>query len=424
MPAIVVVGCQTGDEGKGKLVDFLAKDSSIVVRFQGGNNAGHTVVHETKYKLHLIPSGILHDGVKCVIANGVVIDGKKLIIEISNLEQRGINCDNISISDKAHLVLPTHKLIEVRSEKRRGDAKIGTTGKAIGPTYRDKAGRSGIRISFGAWPRDELYKAVLIHLQECGIEYSADDIVTEIKEVWFSLKDRIEDTSLVINSALDKNKKVIFEGAQGILLDVDHGLYPYVTSSNMCAGAACTGAGVGPTRIDSVLGVTKAYTTKVGAGPFPTRLDNEEGDMLRQKGKEYGTTTGRPRDCGWLDLVVLSYAARVNGLTHLAVTKLDVLSGLDKIKVCYEYVIPGRGSTQEFTTDINTLNKVIPQYATLDGWKEDITGINRIEDLPKNAQLLLDRIEDFTGIPVSLIGTGADRNDTIVRANVWKKAVK
>jgi len=336
MPSVVVVGCQIGDEGKGKIVDFLAKNSSMVVRFQGGNNAGHTVINEAKYKLHLIPSGILHDDVTCVIANGVVIDGRKLVSEISDLEHRGVNCDNILISNKAHLILPTHKFMDARSELRRGDSKLGTTGKGIGPAYRDKATRSGIRVGFGSLPKNELREAIEIHLRECEIHYPVDEIMTEIYEIWSAIKNRVVETSSVINTALDRNEKVIFEGAQGILLDIDHGTYPYVTSSNTSAGAVCSGAGIGPVRVDSVLGVTKAYATRVGAGPFPTKLDDDDGDLLRKMGNEFGTTTGRPRDCGWLDMVALDYAAQINGLTHLAITKLDVLDDFDEIKVCYE----------------------------------------------------------------------------------------
>ena len=422
MANILIIGAQFGDEGKGKIVDYLAKDSNIVVRYQGGNNAGHTVVHETKHKLHLIPSGILHENVACVIANDVVIDGRKLILEMSNLEQLGISCENILISNKAHLILPAHKFMDARSEKRRGNGKLGTTGRGIGPAYKDKAGRSGIRLGFGALPKSDLRKIVEIHLQECEVDYPADEIMSEIQEVWDNLKDYVVETSIMINAALDKDEKVIFEGAQGILLDIDHGTYPYVTSSNTCAGAVCTGAGVGPARIDSVLGVTKAYATRVGAGPFPTRLE-EDGDLLRKMGGEYGTTTGRPRDCGWLDLVALDYAAQVNGLTHLAVTKLDVLDDFDEIKVCYEYLIPGEGASRVFPTESHILEKVVPQYASFPGWKKSTSGITKWEELPEKAKIFLEKISDFIRVPISIVSTGAGRKNTIEKASVWKRII-
>lgn len=420
MPSIAVVGCQFGDEGKGKIVDLLAKEADMVVRYQGGNNAGHTVVHGSDtYKLHLIPSGILHDDVTCVIANGVVIDGRQLISEIAALEGRGIDCGNLVISDRAHLILPTHRELDARSEARRGLYSIGTTNRGIGPAYRDKAGRSGIRISYGSWPDDLLRDAVKLHLMENDLDIDkTDKLVLEIKEIWSTLEDRLCDTSMVINTALDKKENVIFEGAQGVLLDVDHGTYPYVTSSNTCAGAVCTGAGVGPTRIDCVIGVSKAYVTRVGCGPFPTKSVGKDCDALRSRGNEYGTTTGRPRDCGWLDLVALDYAARSNGLTHLAITKLDVLDPFSKIIVCYEYSIPGRGSGRMLPHD---LYKVVPQYAEFDGWESSTVGAKNWGDLPRKARDFLDKISDFVGTPVAMVGTGPNRDNVVIKTDIWGK---
>jgi len=423
MPAVVIVGCQIGDEGKGKIVDFLAKESDMVVRFQGGANAGHTIEHDKKYKLHLVPSGVLR-GITCILANGVVIDARQLISEIEELERGGVDCSNVVISSKAHLILPAHITMDSNSELRRGNNKIGTTGKGIGPAYRDKAARSGIRLEHGRLSREKLRKLVDLHLIESGLSHmiadSAECLVDEIKEVWSLLKDRVIQSSFIINNALDKNDKVLFEGAQGILLDIDHGTYPFVTSSNTCAGAVCTGAGVGPTKIDSVLGVTKAYTTRVGAGPFPTKLEDENGELLRKAGNEYGTTTGRPRDCGWLDLVALEYAAQVNGMTHLAITKLDVLDKLDVIKACYQYVMPNKGSVTSFPTDVETLDVVKPLYMAFDGWQEPTSGIRKWENLPLNARIFLEKISDFIGVPITLVSTGSNRKDTIVKRNVWK----
>jgi len=315
MSSIVVVGMQIGDEGKGKIVDLLAKDANMVVRFQGGNNAGHTlVVNEEVFRLHLIPSGVLYKDCRCVIGNGVVVDGKELIRELKELEDRGVDCSKVFISDTAHLILPTHKIMDELSETRRGDKKIGTTKRGIGPAYKDKVGRSGIRIGDGALSEDKLSELVEVHLNESNLGHRAPtciEVVEEIKYVYNTLKPRLINSSSVINNFLDDGKDVLFEGAQGALIDVDHGTYPFVTSSNTCAGAVCTGAGVGPTKIDSVVGVTKAYVTRVGAGPFPTKLEGEEGEALRKAGNEYGTTTGRPRDCGWLDLVALKYPLKL-----------------------------------------------------------------------------------------------------------------
>jgi len=420
MPSIAVVGCQFGDEGKGKIVDFLAQRSDMVVRYQGGNNAGHTVVRESDtYKLHLIPSGILHKNVTCVIGNGVVVDGRQLISEISSLEDRGVDCSNLIVSDKAHFILPTHRALDIRSEEHRGLSELGTTRRGVGPAYRDKVGRFGIRIGFGSWPEYSLREFIKIHLLENGLDtVEVDNLILEIKEIWTKLESKLGDTSLIINTALDRGEKVVFEGAQGVLLDIDHGTYPYVTSSNTCAGAVCTGAGVGPTKINLVLGVAKAYVTRVGAGPFPTKDVNEGGNLLRSRGNEYGTTTGRPRDCGWLDLVALDYAARVNGLTHLAITKLDVLDSFSKIKVCYEYLVPGLGSGKTFPSH---LSQVIPQYIELDGWESPTTNAKVWGDLPRKTRDFLDKISAFIGVPISMVGTGPDRTNIIIKKDIWRE---
>jgi len=422
MPAVVVVGCQIGDEGKGAVVDYLAKNSNMVVRYQGGNNAGHTIVHEVKHKLHLIPSGILYDDVVCIIANGVVIDGKEFILEISNLERQGINCDNILISNKAHFILPSHKALDASDESRRGVNKIGTTGKGIGPTYRDKIGRSGIRLEFGGLPREELRELLKLHVlvfDEQATNGELDQLVDEIKEVWEALKHRICNTSAIINRSLDRGDKVLFEGAQGILLDVDHGTYPFVTSSNTCSGAACTGAGVGPTKIDAVLGVTKAYVTRVGAGPFPTKLEDDDGDRLRKVGKELGTTTGRPRDCGWLDIVALNYAIQINGVTHLAITKLDVLDTFKTIKLCHGYRTKN-GYCTEYPVDLSVLQSVVPIYTELEGWQVSTRQARNWSCLPKNARRFMEKISNYVNVPIAIVSTGPDRKDTILINDMWK----
>jgi adenylosuccinate synthase len=420
MSATIIVGAQFGDEGKGKITDYLSRDADMVVRFAGGNNAGHTVVKDgIEYRLHLIPSGILYPNICCVLGNGVVIDTDNLIKEIDKLEKSGIDTRNLFISEKAHMILPTHRVLDRIAEENRGKACIGTTGRGIGPTYADKAARCGLRLCDGRLPKNELIKRVEQHLNAHGDKlkhFDAEDIADTIKEDYEILKSRLIDVSLIVNSAIDKDKEVIFEGAQGALIDLDHGTYPFVTSSNPIAGGACTGVGVGPTKIDAVIGIVKAYQTRVGAGPFPTKLEDEDGEKMREVGNEYGTTTGRPRDCGWLDLVALKYAVKVNGLTHLAVTKLDVLNTFDRLKVCIAYEVPV-GEITEFP-DTYRLSLAHPIYKVMDGWNTDISDVKKWENFPNKLKEYITFIEDFVGVPIVILSTGADRVDTIERLNV------
>ena len=432
MPASIVVGCQFGDEGKGKIVDFLAARADMVVRSAGGNNAGHTVVKNgTEYKLHLIPSGILYPNVKCMLGNGVVIDLEEMIKEIDKLKWLGISMDNLRISSQAHVILPTHRYLDKKSEVLRGKNKIGTTGRGIGPTYKDKVGRCGVRLGDADLFRDELREVVSVHFNEHqkGLDYdhNVDDLVTLVKNSWNKLSPYVShNMSAEINQALDRGDFVLFEGAQAVLLDIDHGTYPYVTSSSPCAAGACVGAGVGPTRINSVIGVAKAYTTRVGEGPFPTELFDDVGEEIRENGKEYGTTTGRPRRCGWLDLVILKYAAHVNGLNWLALTKLDVLNTLDEIKVCTGYKLPDGTVTDIFPTNSRILAKVEPQYVTFSGWGNRNLEVDSVEDLPYEAEDYIRFIESVVGVKVLLVGVGADRKSIVknprslnVTEDVW-----
>jgi len=424
MPATIIVGCQFGDEGKGKIVDYLASRAEMVVRFAGGNNAGHTIVKNGReYKLHLIPSGILYPYVRCVLGNGVVIDGKVLIEELNGLKKQGISTDNLFISSQAHLILPTHIKTDTSSEEKRGKNKIGTTGCGIGPTYRDKIGRFGIRLGDGALPRSELKQIISSHFKEHDgvLQYRRQDLfenevlklVKYVQDIWEELAPYICDNiSYEINEVLDERGFVIFEGAQGLLIDVDHGTYPFVTSSNPCAGGACVGSGIGPTRINSTLGVAKSYTTRVGEGPFPTELFDDIGEKLRIGGDEFGTTTGRPRRCGWLDLVALKYAAKVNGLTELAITKLDILNTFDEVKVCAKYHINGV-STDKMPTNSRILAKVKPIYQTLPGWTCNIKGVKEVAMLPENARKYLKFIEDYVEVPIRYVGLGQDRKDLL-----------
>lgn len=422
--SLVVIGAQWGDEGKGKITDFLAEGADVVVRYQGGNNAGHTVIaNDKKYKLHLIPSGILYDDKLCIIGNGVVIDPKALLDEIEYLKNEGIRVDNkkLLISDRAHVIMPYHKKIDALSEKKRGSKDIGTTGKGIGPCYTDKHERTGIRIC------DLLNKEVFYERQKTNLEVknrlireiyedeemNFDEIYNTYIEYAEKLKDFITDTSVVLYDNIKEGKKVLFEGAQGTLLDIDYGTYPYVTSSHPIAGGVCIGSGIGPTMIDRVVGVCKAYTTRVGKGPFPTELFDEIGDYIREKGFEYGTTTGRARRCGWLDLVILKYAARISGLTSLAITKIDTLAGLEKIKVCTGYEFEGR-VIENFPASLEDLAKCKPIYEDFDGWDESIQRAKTYEDLPENAKKYLKFIEEYTGVRISIVSVGPERENTIV----------
>jgi adenylosuccinate synthase len=422
MPGIVIVGAQWGDEGKGKITDLLAERADAVVRFQGGNNAGHTIVREGQtYKLHLMPSGILHPGKLCVIGNGVVIDPKVLTDELDELRRRRIDTRALRISANAHMIMPYHMMLDHAGEARLGKLQIGTTRRGIGPCYEDKAARLGIRVQ-DLLDEKILKKKIVVALEpkRLSLRPFAKDPQLDLQtmtEEYLSYGHRIEpyiaDTSRLVCQHLDEGATVLFEGAQGALLDVDHGTYPFVTSSNPIAGAACVGAGVGPKDIDEVWGITKAYGTRVGAGPFPTELDGELGEALRDRGGEYGTTTGRPRRVGWIDLVALRYTARLNSLTALAVTKLDVLSGLSEIQVCTRYRGADGVEFTHFPYHQTVLHHVTGEYETLPGWSEDLTECRTEEDLPDAAREYLQFIGDFIGVPIAVIGVGPSRDQVI-----------
>jgi adenylosuccinate synthase len=425
MPGIVIVGAQWGDEGKGKVTDLLAEQSDLVIRFQGGNNAGHTIVRgDTVWKFHLIPSGILYPGKKCAIGNGVVVDPKVLTDEIDGLRARGVDLSGLRVSANAHLIMPYHLLLDTAGETRLGKSQIGTTRRGIGPCYADKASRLGIRVQ--DLLDERILKKKIVAAMEpkrLSLRPFAKDPQLDLQrmtEEYMSYGHRLEqyiaDTPRLVWDALDRDRAVLFEGAQGTLLDIDHGTYPFVTSSNPVAGAACTGAGAGPRDIDEIWGISKAYTTRVGAGPFPTELHDELGDTLREAGGEYGTTTGRARRVGWLDLVALRYAVRINSLTHLAITKLDVLSGLGQLCVCTAYRGNER-SFSEFPYHQSVLHQVEGQYETFPGWEEDIGEARSLDDLPQAARDYLGFISDFLGVPIALIGVGPGRDQ-----NVWTEA--
>jgi len=420
MGATVLVGSQWGDEGKGKIVDILSEKFEIVVRYQGGANAGHTVIiGDKQFILHLIPSGILRENVTCVIGNGVVIDPQALLDEISILENNGISVDGrLFISQNAHLIMPYHKLLDSIGES--GEQKIGTTGRGIGPCYIDKFGRRGIRI-VDLLNRDELERKIRFNLKEKndllqkvyhheGLDVEA--ILKEYLEFDKTIDKYIKDVPTFLNYSLDEGKSVLLEGAQGTLLDVDHGTYPFVTSSSPTSGGACTGTGIPPNRIESVIGIVKAYTTRVGNGPFPTELNEEEGEKLRTIGAEYGATTGRPRRCGWFDAFLVAYSKMVNGIDSVAITKLDVLSHFDKIKVCVAYELNGK-RLKHFPTSVEQLSKVTPVYETLDGWNENISDCKTYDDLPSKTKDYLNFISEQSGIKIDIISVGAERQQTI-----------
>ena len=422
MPAIVLLGAQWGDEGKGKATDLLGDKVKYVVRYQGGNNAGHTVViGDQKYALHLLPSGILTPSCIPVIGNGVVIDPAVLLEEIRGLNERGVDTSQLKISTNAHLITPYHRTIDKVSERFLGKAKIGTTGRGIGPAYADKINRIGIRVQDLFDPsilRQKIEGAlrdknqVLIKVfNRKGIE--ADDVLKEYLDYAEILRPYVTDTSLLLNQALDKGETVLLEGSQGTLLDVDHGTYPFVTSSNPTAGGASTGSGIGPTRISRVIGILKAYTTRVGSGPFPTELFDEDGEKLRSIGGEVGVTTGRARRCGWFDAPIARYAVRVNGLTDFFLTKLDVLTGWEKIPVCVAYEIDGK-RVEELPASQTDFHHAKPIYEYLPGWSEDISNAKKISDLPANAQAYINFLEKISGAPMSAIGVGPGRDQTIV----------
>ena len=431
MSTLVVVGSQWGDEGKGKITDLLSKEADIIVRYQGGSNAGHTVVKgDEQYIFHLIPSGILHQGVKCLIGNGVVIDPQSLLQEIESLKKKNIEIDdNLFIDFKAHVVFPYHKILDGIKENKRGKDKIGTTKRGIGPAYVDKIARTGIRM-IDMIDGKSLSKKIEINLNEkndifeklYGLKISNQekkDILKKYIEYGQLLKKYVIDVSLHLNQAINEGKKILFEGAQGTLLDIDHGTFPYVTSSNPIAGGACAGTGVGPTKINKVMGITKAYTTRVGRGPFPTELKGELGEHIQQKGGEFGATTGRPRRCGWLDVVLVNYAVRINGMDSMVLTKIDVLSDFEKIKICTSYKYNG-DTIKEFPINIETLQNCIPIYKEMEGWKGNISQITKYENLPKQLKAYIRRIEELVKTKVVIISVGPKRSQTIIRENVFK----
>jgi len=424
MSLVVMVGAQWGDEGKGKLVDYYSAGAQMVVRFQGGNNAGHTLVVEGEQTIfHLVPSGALNPETTCVIGNGVVIDPEVLVEEIGTLKEKGLLDDDsrLVISDRATLILPYHRMLDLAGEKKKGESAIGTTGRGIGPAYADKISRTTLRVHH-LRDKDRMRKRLEAVIEEKnrylvnvldGEPADLDSIIEELSGYADQLAPYVGNAGKKISEALKAGKKVLYEGAQGALLDIDHGTYPYVTSSNTIAGAACTGTGIGPTSINRVVGITKAYTTRVGGGPFPTELEDEVGKKLRDVGAEYGATTGRPRRCGWWDAFALSYASRINGLTDLAVTKLDVLTGIDPISICVGYDCDGK-RLDDFPPDIEDLESCVPVYEQMPGWKEDITGARKMSDLPENARKYIKKMEELTGVPVTTVSVGKDREQTIV----------
>ena len=423
---LCVLGAQWGDEGKGKIVDLLTPQFSVVARYQGGHNAGHTVyVGGRKFVLHLIPSGILHPGVICLIGNGVVVDPHALFAELDKLAGLGIEVDGrLLVSDKAHLILPYHRELELLAEARRGERKIGTTSRGIGPAYEDKIGRRGVRIGDLADGSSDgsLASAVRENVEGRNrlvgnADLKWEDVLADLRASWTRLKPLVTDVSLYLHRAMAAGKRVMFEGAQGTLLDIDHGTYPFVTSSNAIAGGAATGLGVGPRAIGRVLGVAKAYTTRVGAGPLPTELDGPMGDRLRETGQEYGASTGRPRRCGWFDAVAVRYAARVNGLDALAITKLDVLDGLPDLQICTAYRC-GKDVITEMPGDIAQLSACEPIYETLPGWSAPTRGVTRYDDLPAAAQAYIARLEETSGVKAAIVSTGSERDHTIIRTAV------
>ncbi|MBD1913027.1 MULTISPECIES: adenylosuccinate synthase [unclassified Leptolyngbya] len=422
MANVVVIGAQWGDEGKGKITDLLSKSADMVVRYQGGVNAGHTVVVQGQtFKLHLIPSGILYPNTECIIGSGTVIDPQVLLGELDQLHALGISTDNLLISETAHVTMPYHRLIDKASEERRGDHKIGTTGRGIGPTYADKSERTGIRIIDLMDPdglRKQLHWAIM-H-KNAVLEKLYDlpplepaGIIEEYLGYAERLRPHVVDSSLRIAEAVQKRRNILFEGAQGTLLDLDHGTYPYVTSSNPVAGGACVGAGVGPTIIDRVIGVAKAYTTRVGEGPFPTELDGDLGNELCDRGAEFGTTTGRKRRCGWFDAVIGRYAVRINGLDCLAITKLDVLDEMDEIKVCVAYDIDGQ-RIEAFPTSARVFARCRPIYKTVPGWKQSTADCRTLDDLPKQALDYLKFLAELMDVPIAIVSLGASRDQTII----------
>ncbi len=427
MSTVVIVGAQWGDEGKGKVIDYLANEADVVVRGQGGNNAGHTVVvGDKKYALHLIPSGILNEGTINVIGNGVVFDPEGFLKEVEGLRAQGISTDSICVSDRAHIVFPYHREIDRLAEEARGVDQIGTTKKGIGPSYMDKVERSGIRMCDFIDP--EIFEPIFRKQIEAknkiitqiygGTALDAEEMIKTYTAYAAQVKPFVTDASVVVYDALRAGKKVLLEGAQGTLLDLDYGTYPYVTSSHPTAGGFTIGSGIGPNEIGEVVGITKAYTTRVGKGPFVTELDDEVGERIRIAGHEFGTTTGRPRRCGWLDTVIVKYSARVNGMTCIALMLLDVLTGFETVKICtgYQY---GDTVIEHFPASLNVLSKCEPIYETFPGWTEDLSACRSYEELPENAKRYIDRIEALVGVPVKIVSVGPKRSETIIRGSIY-----
>lgn len=427
MSSVVVVGTQWGDEGKGKITDFLSEKAEVVARYQGGNNAGHTIVFGgKKYKLHLIPSGIFYKDKTCVIGNGMVIDPKALVEELQYLHDNDVSANNLRISNRAHVILPYHLKLDILEEESKGENKIGTTKKGIGPAYMDKAARIGIRIA-DLLDKEEFERKLASNLKEKNRLFEKvyevegmkiEDILDEYYEYGQQIAKYVTDTSVVLNDALDDGKRVLFEGAQGVMLDIDQGTYPFVTSSNPIAGGVTIGSGVGPSKIHHVVGVSKAYTTRVGDGPFPTELHDEIGNQIREVGREYGTTTGRPRRVGWFDSVVVRHARRVSGLTDLSLNSIDVLTGIPTLKICVAYQYRGE-IIDEFPASLKVLAECEPVYEELPGWTEDITSVKSLDELPENARHYIERISQLTGIPLSIFSVGPDRSQTNIVRGVF-----
>ncbi|KHE68361.1 adenylosuccinate synthase [Halobacillus sp. BBL2006] len=429
MSSVVVVGTQWGDEGKGKITDFLSQNAEVVARYQGGNNAGHTIKFDgVTYKLHLIPSGIFFDDKVCVLGNGMVIDPKALLEELEYLQDKGVSTDNLRISNRAHIILPYHLKLDELQEEEKGANKIGTTKKGIGPAYMDKAARTGIRIA-DLMDKESFREKLEQNLAEKNrlLEkvyetepFTVEEILEEYYEYGQQIAQYVCDTSVVLNDNLDEGRRVLFEGAQGVMLDIDQGTYPFVTSSNPIAGGVTIGSGVGPSKIKHVVGVSKAYTTRVGDGPFPTELDNEIGDQIREVGREYGTTTGRPRRVGWFDSVVVRHARRVSGITDLSLNSIDVLTGIETVKICTSYKYKGE-IMDEFPASLKVLADCEPVYEEMPGWTEDITGVKSLDELPENARHYIERVSQLTGIPLSVFSVGPDRSQTNVVRSVYSE---
>ena len=421
------MGTQWGDEGKGKITDFLSQDAEVIARYQGGDNAGHTIVIDgKKFKLHLIPSGIFFPEKISVIGNGVVVNPKSLVKELEYLHAEGVSTESLRISDRAHVILPYHIKLDQLQEAAKGDNKIGTTNKGIGPAYMDKAARVGIRIA-DLLDRDVFAERLRINLEEKNRQFtklydaealSFDDIFEEYYEYGQQIKQYVTDTSVILNDALDNGKRVLFEGAQGVMLDIDQGTYPFVTSSNPVAGGVTIGSGVGPSKIDKVVGVCKAYTSRVGDGPFPTELFDEVGDRIREVGHEYGTTTGRPRRVGWFDSVVMRHSRRVSGITNLSLNSIDVLSGLDTVKICVAYDLDGE-RIDHYPASLEQLKRCKPIYEELPGWSEDITGVRHLDELPENARNYVRRVGELVGVRISTFSVGPGREQTNILESVW-----